>query len=177
MKRAVQFVFMLVLTLVAVSPVSLELSTGNVGLHYSTAYSAESCSVNGTVDASQKCNEGSGVRFSDHVCLGLPVLPGQATCAEKVGQGVAGVWLSNDPNRGGAIVEYLRQILKLLSEAVAAVVILMIIMAGVQYVTSTADPARVKAAKQRLQNAILALFLFLTMFAILTFLIPGGILT
>jgi hypothetical protein len=41
---------------------------------------------------------------------------------------------------------------------------------------STADPARVKAAKDRLQNAIIALVLFLMMFAILSFIVPGGIL-
>lgn len=85
--------------------------------------------------------------------------------------------VKNDKASGGAIVNYLRLILKLLSGVVGLLIILMLVVAGVQYMTSLGDPGRVKSAKDRIVNAITALVLFLTMFAILNFLIPGGILS
>jgi hypothetical protein len=87
-----------------------------------------------------------------------------------------GTCVSNSASSGGAIVNYLRGWLELLGGVVGLLVMLMIVVAGVQYITSTGDPGLVKSAKQRLFNAILALVLYLMMFAILQFLIPGGIL-
>jgi hypothetical protein len=42
---------------------------------------------------------------------------------------------------------------------------------------SLGDPARIKSAKDRIQNAIIGLILYLSAFAIINFLVPGGILT
>lgn len=121
------------------------------------------CPNNGVPDANGNCGS-DFVKTDGCVNVAIPILSGGAKC------------VSNSQGTGGAIVNYLREILKLLSGAVSLVIMLMLIISGVQYITSTADPARVKAAKTRLQNAIIALLLFLTMFAILTFLVPGGIL-
>lgn len=97
------------------------------------------------------------------VTVGLPVKAGD-TC------------VSNSVGSGGAIVNYLRELLSLLSGAVGTVIVLMLIIAGIQYITSYGDPGNVKAAKQRIINAITALVLFMFMVAILQFLVPGGIL-
>lgn len=67
-------------------------------------------------------------------------------------------------------------VIKFLSGAVGLVVVLMIVVAGIQYITSAGDPGRVKEAKNRITNAITGLILFVLMFAILNFIIPGGIL-
>ncbi|HUD11343.1 MAG TPA: hypothetical protein VMS08_02955 [Candidatus Saccharimonadia bacterium] len=105
--------------------------------------------------------------------IALPVMPGApGTC--DAGGGAAGI--SNDPATGGAIVNYLRGWLALLSYSVGLVVMLMLVIGGVQYITSAADPGMVKSAKKRITNAITALVLYLMMFAILQFLVPGGIL-
>jgi hypothetical protein len=98
-----------------------------------------------------------------------------------------GVWLSVAINQnqqcvlpdaqGGVIIAYIKQILVLLGSLVGAVIVLMLIIAGIQYITSTGDPGQVKAAKNRIISAITALVLFMLMYAILNFLIPGGILT
>ena len=72
---------------------------------------------------------------------------------------------------------YLKDILKLLSGAVGGVIVLMLVIAGIQYITSAGEPTAIKSAKNRIMNAIMALVLFLMMFAILNFIIPGGILT
>jgi Type IV secretion system pilin len=87
-----------------------------------------------------------------------------------------GKCVSNDPKTGGAVVNYLRGWLQLLSGLVGLVVMLLIVIGGVQYVVSAGDPGQVKAAKNRIINALTGLVLYLMMFAILQFLIPGGIL-
>jgi hypothetical protein len=118
--------------------------------------------------ASTTCSKGSGLDTNSKECsgvkIGLPILNKGETC------------IQNNPEDGGAIIVYLRLILRLLSGAVGLVIVMLIVIAGVQYIASTGDPAQVKAAKTRLQNAIIGLVLFASMFAILTFIIPGGIL-
>jgi hypothetical protein len=105
--------------------------------------------------------------------IGLPVVPVPGTtCTAKDGN--PGV--TNNPATGGAIVSYLKGWLALLGGAVGLVVILMIVISGIQYITAIGDPGSIKSAKSRLQNAIIALVLYLSMYAILNFIIPGGIL-
>jgi len=108
------------------------------------------------------------------VGIGLPVLSANlpGTCTTTAGQ----PGISNDPATGGAIVNYVRQWLYLLNLAVPGVILLMIIIAAVQYLTAGANPTSVKSAKSRLINAMIGLVLWLMMFAILQFLVPGGIL-
>lgn len=84
--------------------------------------------------------------------------------------------VQNDKGNGSAVVVYLKEILQLLSGIVGITIITMIIWSGIQYITSLGDPAAIKSAKGRLTNSITALVLFLMMFAILQFLVPGGIL-
>ena len=76
----------------------------------------------------------------------------------------------------GLIFNYLILIIQFLSGAIGLVIVLMIVIGGIQYITSAGDPAAVKKAKERIVNAITGLVLFVLMFAILNFLIPGGIL-
>jgi hypothetical protein len=77
---------------------------------------------------------------------------------------------------GGAIVAYLKTILQFLAGGVGLVILLMMVIAGVQYITSAGDPGLVKAAKTRIINAITALLLFILAYAIINFIVPGGIL-
>ncbi|HSX02839.1 MAG TPA: hypothetical protein VLI05_06040 [Candidatus Saccharimonadia bacterium] len=77
---------------------------------------------------------------------------------------------------GGAIVAYLKTVLQFLSGGIGLVILLMMVIAGAQYITSAGDPGLIKAAKTRLINAITALLLFLLAFAIINFIVPGGVL-
>lgn len=95
------------------------------------------------------------------VTLSTPLLNGQGSVSSCA--------------KGGIIFAYLRMIIQYLSGAVGLVVVLLIVIGGIQYITSAGNPAGVKAAKTRITNAITGLILFLLMFAILNFLIPGGI--
>ena len=79
--------------------------------------------------------------------------------------------ISNNP-----IILYLKAIIKFLSAGVAIVVVMSIVVSGIQYIVSRGDPQILQAAKGRLWNSIIGLLLFIFMFAILNYLIPGGIL-
>jgi hypothetical protein len=98
------------------------------------------------------------------VAIALPFVSGGNKC------------VGNNPATGGAIITYLRAVLQVLSATVGAVIVLMVTLGGVQYLTSIGDPKRIAAAKDRVTNAFIALVLFLMMYAILNFIIPGGIL-
>lgn len=73
------------------------------------------------------------------------------------------------------IFVYLRAIINFLAVGVGLAVAVSIAVAGFQYITSEGNPQKLSAAKNRLFHAITALVLFITMYAILQFLIPGGL--
>jgi hypothetical protein len=73
------------------------------------------------------------------------------------------------------IFRRLVDIINFLSVGVTVVVTGLIIVAGIQYVTAGGVPQRIEAAKKRIVNALMALFLFIFMYAISSWLIPGGI--
>lgn len=109
--------------------------------------------------------------------------PSNITCPE--GQVAIGVPITKNPgggsncvdnSGGGIVVNYLKTILQFLSATVGAAVVLMVIVAGIQYIVSNGDPKAITDAKDRLINAVTALVLFILAFAILSFVVPGGIL-
>jgi len=75
-----------------------------------------------------------------------------------------------------AILDYLVLFIKFLTGIVGVVVVASIIIGGIQYSMSSDDPSAVAAAKKRILNAILALGVYAFMFALLQYLIPGGVL-
>jgi hypothetical protein len=52
--------------------------------------------------------------------------------------------------------------------------VLMIVIAGLQYVVSNGDPSVTKAAKDRIRNVITGFVLFVLMYGILQILLPPG---
>jgi hypothetical protein len=103
----------------------------------------------------------------------------QACAKDEVAVGVAvsgtEKCIKGDPKNGGVIVTYLKGILQFLSAGIGIIIVLMIVIAGIQYIISAGDPANIKAAKERIINAITALILFVMGYAILSFIVPGGI--
>lgn len=74
----------------------------------------------------------------------------------------------------GIVEKYLNPLINLLSAAVGMIVIIMIIVGGIQYASAGGDAGKVAAAKSRIFNAIFALIVFLFLYAILQWLVPGG---
>lgn len=89
---------------------------------------------------------------------------------------ILGINIGCSHKNSNPIYDYLAAIIKFLSGIVGLGVVLMLIIGGIQYMTSSGNPQAVAAAKKRIGNALLGLVLFLLMFGILNFIIPGGIL-
>ena len=78
--------------------------------------------------------------------------------------------LKNDP-----IVTDLNTIVDALSAGVGIVVTIVIILGGIQYTLAGDNPQALTAARQKIINGLIALFVFLFIFTFLEWLIPGGV--
>lgn len=74
------------------------------------------------------------------------------------------------------IVYWINIFVNILSVLVGIVVTAMIILGGIQYTAAGADPNAVAKAKKQIFNAIFALIAYGLMYALLQYLIPGGLL-
>lgn len=73
------------------------------------------------------------------------------------------------------IPETIITIINFLSFGVGIAVVGMIVFAGIQYITSGGVPQKIDAARSRITNAVIALVLYIFMYAIIQWLIPGGL--
>lgn len=76
---------------------------------------------------------------------------------------------------GNAISQLLFAIIRFLSVGVGLVVIGSVIMAGIQYTSSQGNPQATAAAQKRIAATVGALLLYILTFAILNWLVPGGL--
>ena len=72
------------------------------------------------------------------------------------------------------IVDLLFAFIRFLSDGIGLVIVASIIYAGIQYTTAGGDPNNVKKAVTPIRSSIVALLLFIFMYAILNYLIPSG---
>jgi hypothetical protein len=80
-----------------------------------------------------------------------------------------------DDSNCNFIDKFINPTIKFLSAGVGVVVTIMIIIGGIQYSSAGSDPQKITAAKRKIMNALIALLLYIMLFAILNWLIPGGI--
>lgn len=73
------------------------------------------------------------------------------------------------------ITKYINPLINFLAALVGIAVVISIIIGGIQYGSSAGDPQKVSAAKNRIRNAIVALVTFMFLYALLNFLMPGGL--
>lgn len=108
--------------------------------------------------------------------------PGRSTCTFSGGV-CQGSTLDNpdctdeDINQSNCkIVDYIVTFTRALSGIVGIVIVIMITVGGVQFSTSRDNPQALAAARGRIINALLALVFYMFSFALLQWLVPGGIL-
>lgn len=73
------------------------------------------------------------------------------------------------------IKAYVNPAINLLSAMFGLIAVISLIMGGIQYAASEGDPQKAASAKGRLYNTLIAIFAYLFLYAILQFLIPGGL--
>ncbi|MDO8265402.1 MAG: hypothetical protein Q7T41_00500, partial [Candidatus Saccharibacteria bacterium] len=66
-------------------------------------------------------------------------------------------------------------LLRFVSTGVGIIVTGSIVWAGIQYATSRGNPQGTEAALKRVYNSVIALLIYIFSFAILNFLVPGGL--
>ena len=76
--------------------------------------------------------------------------------------------------KNNKITSDLNTIVNFLSAAVGIVVVGVIIMGGIQYTLAGGNPTALAAARGRITNALIALVLFMFIYAFLQWIIPGG---
>lgn len=77
--------------------------------------------------------------------------------------------------KGNPIGDLTFAIIRFLTVGVGLVVIGSIVVAGIQYTASSGDPQKAAAAIKRIVNAVTALALYLLIFALVNWLVPGGV--
>lgn len=79
-------------------------------------------------------------------------------------------------NKGNChIIGWLVIFINTLSALVGIVVIIVLIVAGIQWSSAGNNPQQLAAAKSRIVNALLALLVFIFMYAFLQWIVPGGV--
>lgn len=65
--------------------------------------------------------------------------------------------------------------IRFLSAGVGIVVVASVVIAGIQYTMARSNPQNVETAVNRIRTALIGLLIFIFAYAILDFLIPGGV--
>lgn len=82
---------------------------------------------------------------------------------------------SNPDAKFNPIVDMAFALLRFLSVGVGLIVAGSMVWAGIQYSTSRGNPQATEAALKRISNAVIALLIYIFAWAILNFLVPGGL--
>ncbi len=77
---------------------------------------------------------------------------------------------------GNPIVDLTFAIVRFLSVGVGIIVVASLIVAGIQYITSSGDPQATANALKRISNTVAALVLYIFIFAIINWLVPAALL-
>ena len=73
------------------------------------------------------------------------------------------------------IIKLLDTGFNLVSGAISLAIIGNIIYAGIQYSMAQGDPSKASKSKDRIRNAVIAFLMYVTLYAFIQWLIPGGV--
>ena len=83
---------------------------------------------------------------------------------------------NNNGNGTKCLVDtYINPLIQTVSALVGIITVISIVVAGIQYSTSADDPSKVQAAKTRIGRSLFALLTFIFLYALLQWLVPGGL--
>jgi type IV secretion system pilin len=151
---------------VTVAQLTVTYGTGSATTPSNSGSTEIQCDSNGNVVPTGQANSSPGSCLPEDPCACVgnnqPAYC-QASQTLQSCQSVSGIsgWLD-------AAIDFL-------GIGIGIIITTMIVIGGIQYITSGGDPQSVASAKRRIANALIALVAFAFMFAILQFIIPGGI--
>lgn len=134
--------------------------------------------------ANLNCTSGGSSDICSPISPGGETSTSTGTDGKQCGRGESAVVLSISIGCRGddwpgvdsvnPIIDMVLAVVRFLSLGVGVVVVGSIIWAGIQYSTSRGDPQAVSASINRVTNSFIALLLYIFIFAIANFLVPGG---
>jgi len=80
-----------------------------------------------------------------------------------------------DKSGSDTLISNILMVFNWLAVGVGTVVIIMVIIGAIQYMTASGAQERAKKGIETIRNALLALVLYMVMWALLNFLVPGGL--
>jgi hypothetical protein len=110
------------------------------------------------------------------ITLTTPVYAG-TTCGVGPGAVVTAIDLGCTGTVSNPILDMVFGILRFLSAGVGIVVVASIVIAGIQFTLARDNPQNVEAAVSRIRSSLFALVIFIFAYAILNYLVPGGLFT
>lgn len=149
----------------------------------------ETCKSRSTPDSISRCQKARAGDFKDApgtgggIDLNAKASTGGGRCGnEKSGSSIETRFDFNclgnkGPVTMGPIEDLVYALVRFLSFGVGVVIIGSIILAGIQYSSSEGNPETTQAAKNRIKDSIIGLFIYLLAFAIVQYLVPGGVFT
>jgi hypothetical protein len=149
---------------VSASNIATKLDCSNSKLDAGAAQKASCLSHGGTY------NDKTGVCTGETIATPNTVCTGDKCADPAINSGNC-----TDASHCDLMSKYVYPFINFLSALVGVVVIISIIIGGIQYGSSAGDPAKVTAAKNRIRNSIIALVTFIFLYALLNFLVPGGV--
>lgn len=104
----------------------------------------------------------------------------EGTCSDKPGDpnpcALAERKITSTCDKGNCIIEkYIQPGLNLAAAMVGLAVTISFITAGIRYASSADNPQKVSEAKQRMVTSVMVLVGFFTFYALMNYLIPGGL--
>jgi hypothetical protein len=106
--------------------------------------------------------------------LGLAFAP---ALAQPVYAGASDPCDSADPNNpcNKFVTNYLNPFILLLSGLVGVAAVISIVVAGIQYSSSSDDPSAISKAKKRIFETVIGLLAYAFLLAFLNYIVPGGV--
>jgi type IV secretion system pilin len=133
-----------------------------------SSYAAPREGVDGARCVGRNCNQGGGNQNNQNNQNPAGCGTGDSRVETKINFGCNGA--NKNP-----VIDLAFALIRFLSFGVGIAVVASIVYAGVSYTTAEGNPEKSAQAKSRIQNSILALFLYLFIFAIIQYLVPGGL--
>ncbi|HEY1835811.1 MAG TPA: pilin [Candidatus Saccharimonadales bacterium] len=125
------------------------------------------------VDGFYKASSCSSDVFKNDLCIGV-VSNQPKSCGVQAAQDPA--LTTCTPSKCDLVKKYINPLIAVLAGAVGLAATIGIVFGSIQYASSSGDPQKAAAAKGHIQNAVVALIGFFLLFALLSWLIPGGLL-
>ena len=120
--------------------------------------------------------------FADNACSdyaekkgdGVSCVPTSSLMGEKTtSKSGETIYCACDSGNGSSITDILKLIVDIMTIGIGILGVIGIVWSGIQYMTAAGDPGKVQKSKTRILEIVIGLAIYVTIYAILRFLLPN----